>query len=158
MSDVEITLGGRVYHMRPHWNAMREIEGKCSSGCMTLLNLLSRGELHASEMALIVYHGLKEAGEEVTDPEAVFKRLFEAGIGTDAVRDPIAEYLMELLWAPDFARKKVGGEWWTQAREITSLMFSLRRTLSGGDPATSGDPLPESSGESSTPSVKNPSA
>lgn len=155
MADISIRLGAKTYHLRPTFGAMREIEAKTESSCATLLNLLARSELHASEMALVVYFGMVEAGEKPTDPEAVGKRLFEAGTGSQDIRDAVAAYLGELLWAPDTARKKAAGEWWKASEEITSLMFSAPPTSSDGDLETSGPLLPENSGPASTPSVKN---
>jgi len=153
--DVEIQLGAKTYNLRPTFGAMREIEAKADSSCATLLNMLARSELHSSEMALVVYYGMVEAGENPTDPEAVGKRLFEQGIGSSRIRDSVAAYLGELLWAPDAARKKSAGEWWRGNEEITSLMFSVPPISSDGDPETSGQPLPENSGPSLPPSVKN---
>lgn len=155
MADVEIRLGAKTYNLRPTFGAMREIEAKTESSCATLLNMLARSELHSSEMALIVYYGMVEADEKPTDPEAVGNRLFEAGIGSQPIRDAVAAYLGELLWAPDKTRKKAAGEWWRAIEEITSLMFSVPPISSDGDHETSGQPLPESSGQSSPPSVKN---
>lgn len=157
MSDVEIKLGGRSYRLRPTFGAMREIEAECKSSCATLLNLLARHELHCSEMAIIVHHGMAAAEQNPTSYQDVGEALFELGIGSPKVRDPVAEYLTELLYAPDGAKKKDVGEWWRASEEITSKMFSLQRTPSDGDPETSGDQHPESSGPSSKPSVKNPS-
>lgn len=157
MADVEIRLGGKVWRLRPVFGAMREIEAQCKSSCATLLQLLARHELHASEMTIIVYHGMLEAEgqERPSDYEAVGKRLFEVGIGSEEVRTAVADYLAELLHAPDDARKKAVGEWFREAEAITSQMFSPQPTRSDGDPETSGAPLPESSGRSSKPSVKN---
>lgn len=157
MPDVEIRLGGKVYGLRPAYGAMREIEARCQSSVKTLLQMLAKGEMHLSEMAVVVYHGLAEAGDTPSDYETVEKRLYENGADLPAVRDPIAAYLSELLYAPDSARKKAVGEWWTVNEEITSLMFSAPPMQSDGDPETYGDPLPESSGRSSKPSVKKPS-
>ena len=153
---LQVTLGGRGYRLRPTFGAIREIEARCNSSCATLLELLARRELHAAEMAHIVYIGGAEAGEKFTDPEAVGKRLFEAGVSSDAVRGPIAAYLAELLFAPDTARKKAVGEWWAASEEITSRMFSVPPISSDGDPETFGEPLPENSGPASKRNVKNP--
>lgn len=156
MSDVEIRLGGGTHHLRPTFGAMREIEARTNSSCATLLQMLAKREMHLSEMAMIVYHGMVEAGEKPTDYEAIAKRLFEAGAGSEDVQNAIAQYLIELLYAPDSARKKAVGEWWALNAEITSLMFAGRPTASDGDPETSTPPLPENSGTPSKPSVKNP--
>lgn len=156
MSDVEIRLGGQVYGLRPTFGAMREIEAQTKSACATLLTLLARQELHVSEKALIVYHGMLAAGLKVTDPEAVGNRIFEEGAESPAIRNAIAEYLSELLYAPDSARKKAVGEWWEASEEITSLMFAVPPISSDGDPETSTPPLPENSGTASKRSVKNP--
>lgn len=158
MADIEIRLGARTYNLRPTFGAMREIEAQCKSSCATLLQLLARHEMHSSEMALVVYFGMVEAGESNIDVEAVGKRLFEAGIGTDAVRKPVADYLTELLYAPDAARKKAAGEWFAETEAITSRMFSPAPTDLDGDPETYGQSLPASSGRSSKRSSKNPSA
>lgn len=157
MADVDIKLGPKVYNLRPTFGAMREIEAATGSSCATLLQLMARMELHVEEMAKIVYHGAAAAGHSF-DLEAVGKRLFDEGVGTSAIRQPIAEFLAELLYAPDTARKKSAGEWFRETDEITSQMFSLPPTPSDGDQGTSTGPLPESSGQSSRPSVKNPSA
>lgn len=154
MADVHITLGPRVYNLRPSFGAMREIEAATGSSCATLLQLLARMELHVEEMAKIVYHGTAAAGDNL-DAEAIGKRLFEGGAGSTEIRTAIADYLAELLYAPDSARKKSAGDWFRQSEEITSLTFSSLPTQSDGDPETSTDPLPENSGPSSKPSVKN---
>lgn len=155
MADVQIKLGPKVYGLRPSFGAMREIEAATGSSCATLLQLLARMELHVEEMAKIVYHGTAEAGESF-DLEAIGKRLFEGGAASPDTRAAIADYLAELLYAPDTARKKSAGEWFRQTDEITSQIFSSLPTQSDGDPETSMEPLPESSGPSSKPSVKNP--
>lgn len=157
MVDVEIRLAGKPWRLRPTFGAMREIEAACKSSCATLLGLLAKHEMHSTEMALIVYWGMVEAGEKPSDPESVGKRLFEAGISADHIRASVADYLAELLYAPDSARKKAVGEWFRETDAITSQMFSLAPTDSGGDPETYGDPLPENSGRSLKRSVKNPS-
>lgn len=147
-------MAGGDWRLRPTFRAMREIEARTQSSCATLLQLLSRMELHASEMAQICCLGLQEGGETQADPEAVGNRLFEAGITSDAVRTGVAEYLIALLYAPDDVRKKAAGEWWKEIARTTSLTFSVLPTASGGDPKTCGQPLPESSGQSSRPGVK----
>lgn len=154
MADVKIRLGGKVYGLRPTFGAMREIEAKTESSCFTLLQMLAKHEMHASEMAIVVYHGMVEAGETASDPEAVGNRLFETGVHSDDVRSAVAAYLSELLYAPDSARKKAVGEWFEATDAITSLMFSVPPISSDGDPETYGQPLPENFGESSKPSVK----
>ena len=158
MADVEIRLGRSPSKLRPTFGAMREIEEGCRSSCATLLGLLAKHELHSPEMALIVYWGLVEAGEKPSDPEAVGNRLFEVGIGSDHIRTSIADYLAELLYAPDDARKKDVGEWFRESEAITSQMFSLvpMSDLDGSHPRPT-DPPPEPSGRSSRPSAKNPS-
>lgn len=156
MPDVEIKLGGKVWNLRPTFGAMREIEAQTNSSCTTLYGLLARGELHISEAAKIVYYGMQEAGEKPSDWEAVGNRLFEERVSTPHIRDSLARYLLELLYAPEDARKKFDGEW-RENEEITSLISSSPRTQSDGDRETYGDPLPENSGQSSKPSVKNPS-
>lgn len=156
MADVEIRLGAQVLHLRPAFGAMREIEAKTQSSCATLLNLLARHELHASEMALIIFHGLQEAGEAATDPESVGNQIFKKGIGSPEIRNPVAAYLSELLYAPDSARKKAVGEWFAEIDEITSQMFSSPRAPSDGSLETYGEALPENSGRSSKRRTKNP--
>ena len=155
--DVEIRLAGRVLRLRPTWGAMREIESQLKSSCFTLLQMLARQEMHLSEMAVVVYHGMIEAGEAAADYEAVAKRIFESGVGSDEIRDAVAEYLMELTWAPDDLKKKAAGEQWAANREIISQTFSQQPTGSDGDPETSGDQPSENSGQSSPQTSKNPS-
>lgn len=156
MGDVEIKLGGKLWRLRPTFGAMREIEAACKSSCATLLQLLARQEMHSSEMALVVYWGMVEAGENPSDPEAIGNRLFEAGVASDEVRTVVADYLIELLFAPDAARKKLAGEWFRKTQAIISQAFSLAPMDSDGGPETSGEQLPENSGPSSRRSVKNP--
>lgn len=158
MADIEITLGGQRLRLRPLYSALREIEAQTNSSCATLLQLLAKRELHGAEMAIIVYQGLVAAGEAATDPEAVGKRMWEAGLASESIRLPVADYLAELLWAPEPARKKAVGEWFRQSEEITSLIFSSLPMPSDGDRPSSGEPLPENSGPSSRQSTKRPSA
>lgn len=156
MADVMIRLAGRDYPLRPTFGAMREIEAQTGSSCATLYGLLARQELHLGEAAKIVFYGMEAGGEKPSDWEAVGNRLFEERIASQHIRDSIAGYLLALLYAPETARKKLDGEW-LENEAITSPNFSSPHTASDGDPETSGQPLPESSGPSSKPSVKNPS-
>lgn len=156
MGDVQITLGGRAYPMRPTFGAMREIETQCNSSCATLMQLLARYELHVAEMAWIVFYGAQAAGSNL-EAEAIGKRLFEAGVGTDAVRHPIAEFLCELLYAPETAKKNNALERFREIEGITSQMLETQPEPSGGQFRSYTDIPPESSGPSSSASVKEPS-
>lgn len=161
MADIEIRLGGRTYRMRPEYGAMREIEAAAKNSVATLLRCLAAYEMTAEEMALVVTQGVNcglPPGEVPLVDEHVGKRLFEAGIGTAAVRGPVADYLIELLYAPDEYRKKAAGEWFAEMEATTSSIFWPSPMQSDGGRQSSGEPLPESSGESSGPSTKNPSA
>lgn len=153
MADIQIRLGAEDWRLRPSFGAMREIEAATSSSCATLLQLLARRELHIAEHAWIVYHGALEAGHKPTDPEAIGKRLWEKGVDLPAVRDPVAHYLIELLYAPDEQRKKAAGEWWRETEDATSTLFFASPTGSDGARPTSGPPLPGNSGPASPPSA-----
>lgn len=158
MSDVEIVLGREKYFLRPTYGAAEEICARTSLSLHVLLLWLSERKISPSDMATIVYYGMDAAGKTPTDLEAVGKRLFEAGLGSDYVRDTIAQYLIELLWAPDSAKKKEELEAHKTRAEIISATYSLPGITSVGDPRTSDEALPEDSGQSSNPSVKNPSS
>lgn len=155
MADVRIKLGGKDHPLRPTFGAMREIEAQCGSSCTTLYGLLARQELHIGEAAKIVYYGLTAVdAKAATDWEAVGNRLFEERIASPHIRESIAAYLLALLYSPEDARKKVDGEW-RENEAIISASFSSQQTDSDGDPETSGQSLPESSGRSSKRTVKN---
>lgn len=156
-ADVRIRLGGQDYRLRPAYGAIREIEAECGHSCNTLLQLLAKCDLTAEEMVCIVFHGMVAAGETNATKAAVGDRLFEAGLGSQAVQESVGKYLIECLYAPDASRKKAAGEWLAKVVSLTSLLFSMPRAGSDGDPETSGDSLPGSSGSASKPSVKGPS-
>lgn len=155
MSDIEIRLGGEVWRMRPTFGAMREIEAATNSSTATLIEMLRRDAMHVSEMAIIVFSGMEAAGGRPTDYEAIGKRLFEEGVGSKPVREKIAAYLFELLYAPDEAKKKSALDAWRKSEAAISQILSLARTASDGDRATFGDLPLESSGASSPPTVKD---
>lgn len=153
--DVEIKLGGGVFNLRPTFGAMREIEARTKSSCATLYGLLARQELHIDEAALVVFYGMDAAGEKPTDYEAVGKRLFEERITTPHIRDSLARYFLELLYAPEEARKKFDGEW-RENEEIIFPTSSQPPVLSDGDQEISSTSPPANSGPSSKRSGKKP--
>lgn len=156
MADVKIRLGSKTYGMRPTYAAAREIEHSLGHSIATMLRLLAGHELRLEEAQQVVFAGISEAQpSETFAPDHVGERLFELGIGSEAVRGPIAQYLIELQWCPDELKKKEAWEWWTENEAAYSRIFSPLQAQSGGDRPTSGGQPQESSGPSFSDTVKN---
>lgn len=146
MEDVRIRLGGGDIRLRPAYGLYRELEARQEMPVPELLRAHTLGALKLRELGLIVYLAAREAGEEV-EPEAVEKRLFEAGTAGPAVREPVGVLLSTLLWAPDWAKKN-SVEWLARERKRAAISISSSRppTDSDGRPPSYGPPPRADSG------------
>ena len=92
--EVEITLDGKAYVMRPTFEAMAEIEAKIGHGILWLATRASEGDIGITEVAVIIAAGLKAAGEPAT-ADTVGPIVFRTGLVKVLV--PVGEYLTSAL-------------------------------------------------------------
>lgn len=110
-NPISIELGGRGHQLAPTFGAIKRIEQELDTSVVTAYLALATGRLTLEEMARIVRIGMNAHEDGSASQGGVEKRLFERGVGSDAVRRAVARYLLELGWAPEEATAKFAAEW-----------------------------------------------
>lgn len=110
-APVMMRVGASDHPLSPTYGAMREIEGLCDAAVAQLYLAHQMQALKIGELAIIVTAGMNAARPSSADADDVAAHLFDTGVSTDAVRRPIAAYLLELGWSPSEAREKLAAEW-----------------------------------------------
>lgn len=92
--EVEITLDGRKFVMRPTFQAMVEIEAATGRGLLGLVRRISEMDFGYAEAQAVITAGLRAAGEQAT-PDKVGEMVFNTGLA--AVAGPVGAFLMGAL-------------------------------------------------------------
>ncbi|WP_118138599.1 GTA-gp10 family protein [Oceanicella sp. SM1341] len=103
--DIDITLAGRSYSLRPTFGAAREIERRTDLALAELCQVHGAGRLKYEEAAVIIWAGAEAAGERF-DMGDVGEAVFMVRLTDAALREAIGIFLLALLWSPETARKK----------------------------------------------------
>lgn len=77
--EIEITLGGKQYVLRPTFEAFCEIEAELGDKLLPLVRRFYTGSVGLRDVATVIYHGMKAAGSKVTLNE-VGEMLVDDGI------------------------------------------------------------------------------
>lgn len=110
MTDVNITLGGEQFRMRPSYGAMRDIEDRTSLTLGEIYELALAQRLRVQEIATLVWIACQAAGESLDDVESVGKSVFEMRVSNDGLRRSLARYCLACLYQPADAKKKFEAE------------------------------------------------
>lgn len=92
--EVEVTLGGRRFTMRPSFAAIAEIESRSGQGLVALARRLTAGDIRVSDFATIIAAGLRAAGEPARI-ETVGELVLEEGLGT--LSPAVGEFLRQAI-------------------------------------------------------------
>jgi hypothetical protein len=92
--EVEITLDGKSFTLRPTFQAMVEIEAVLGKGLLGLVRRISEMEFGYTEAQAVITAGLRAAGEKAT-PEKVGEMVFRTGLAELA--GPIGSFLTAAL-------------------------------------------------------------
>ena len=104
-------IGAGEHPLAPTFGAYDEIERALDSALSRIYEAHFVGGLQLVEMAQIVTIGMNAAKPDSADLHDVAGFLFEQGPQSEAVRRPIAAYLLALAWSPEDAAKKLAAEW-----------------------------------------------
>ncbi|WP_114393235.1 gene transfer agent family protein [Oleisolibacter albus] len=108
--EVSLTLAGRPYTMRPSFGAMVELEEALGCGVTDLASaILAKGAatLRTSQMAAIIWAGLKGAGTELSRDE-VGTLVVQTGLA--ACIHPASQLLANMLTGGQPPREDSAGE------------------------------------------------
>lgn len=108
---VQMKVGAGEHPLAPTFQAYEAIERALNSSLSQVYQAHFMGGLQLAELAEIVAIGMNAHKPNSADAADVMEHLFNQGPQADAVRRPIAEYLLALAWSPDAARKKFAAEW-----------------------------------------------
>ena len=78
--DIEITLDGRDFVMRPSFKAIFRIEEQCAMGIMDLTRRVGEQKHGLREAAIIITAGLQAAGERGAGLNKVAELVFKTGL------------------------------------------------------------------------------
>lgn len=92
--EVELSLGGRRFVMRPSFAAIAEIETRSGQGLVGLARRLTAGDIRVSDFATVITAGLKAAGEPARY-EKVGEMVLDEGVGTLA--PAVGEFLRQAI-------------------------------------------------------------
>ncbi len=89
--EVEITLAGKSYVMRPTFGALAAIEAKTGEGIAELLERMRTGRVRITDVTAVIWAGLGATGEPVT-----YEKVGElvAEIGLDSLAVPVSMFLL----------------------------------------------------------------
>ena len=92
--EVELSLDGRRFVLRPSFAAIAEIEARCGEGVIALARRLAAGDIRVSDFAAVVTAGLKAAGEPARF-ETVGEMVLREGLGSLA--PTVGEFLRQAI-------------------------------------------------------------
>ena len=108
--EVEITLAGKTWTMRPTFQALCEIEDKTGAELTTLARQIWDGEGSVKATAIIVSEGIRACHANGPDLNAVGEAIVSEGL--NSVLEPVVLYLVAAITGStpdlDAARKSDG--------------------------------------------------
>ncbi len=99
--EVEVTLGGRRYAMRPTFAALCEIEDRTGLGLVELARRFWDGRFGVRELATVLWAGIRAADDDAPDFEAVGRLVAEQGF--QSLAGPVAAFLAGVIGGEDGA-------------------------------------------------------
>ena len=110
--EIELSIGGRKYAVRPTFKTIAAIEQAAGQGCVPLGLKVARSQATLTELALILNAMVGDQPGAPT-PEAIGEHLMEDGLM--AMIDPVSEFLLRALrgnkeHAKVTAKKEAGGD------------------------------------------------
>jgi len=93
--EVEVTLGGARYTLRPTFEALCEIEDRTGLGLVELARRFWEGRFGARQLAVVLWAGIRAAGGEAPDYERIGRLVVEQGF--QDLAGPVARFLAGVI-------------------------------------------------------------
>lgn len=96
--EVEITLDGKRYTMRPEFDAIASIESETGMGVLKLARLIASGDgISLNTFTTIIYHGVRVAVRGTRPPtrEMIGEALLRAGLS--AYTAAVSDFLLSVI-------------------------------------------------------------
>ncbi len=83
--EVDITLLGKTWTLRPTFGALAEIEDATGMGLAAIVQRFASGAFGIADVAIVLREGMRAVRDDVPDLETIKPAIVEEGFGTYAL-------------------------------------------------------------------------